>query len=153
MKVLSQMLAFGYCPDRYAPIVTTSQIGSFEGIAFIKQKIIEMEVHHTSLLDAFCNMYRDFPGRFFDPEVGFVNPLSGRFQEVFVNTEPLIEAPIEWWRDNFSPAYAERPILKLRSEARPRWQALGSIYFAYHPWERLVWQLEVANDNRPPHSG
>ncbi len=150
MTFLSSGNANPFCPNLYAPLLTPSEAASFALVAYMKQRIVKMEVHHSALIDTFCDMYRDFPGRFYDPEAGLLNPLTGRFQEAFVDTEPLIEAPVEWWRDNFSPAHASKPILRLRSEARPRWQALGSIYFAYHPWDRSTWQAEVANDNAPP---
>jgi len=104
------------------------------------------------LLDHIVNLNRDYSGRFFDSKAGFLDPRTGKFREVFVDMDPLEEAPVEWWRDNFGPAVATNPIIRVRREAQPRWQALGSVYFAWHPWERMTWNLEAANDNRAPSS-
>lgn len=139
-----------FCADSYCPLLSLTEVSCPRRVTRLKKRIVELGLHHRQLLDHFANLNRDYRGRFFNSEAGFLKLETGKFQEVFVDMEPLEEAPVEWWRDNFAPAYANRPVLKLRSEARPRWQALGSIYFAHRPFQRIIWQLEVANDNRPP---
>lgn len=139
-----------FCADCYCPLLKPSDVAKPDQVMGIRKLILSLQIHHAKLLDHFVDLNRDYNGRFFDAELGFINPVSGKFQEAFVNTDCLIEAPQEWWRDQFASTNADKKILKLRSEARPRWRALGSIYFAYHPWQRAVWQLKVANDNLPP---
>ncbi|KZY52579.1 MAG: hypothetical protein RLP08_03450 [Marinovum algicola] len=139
-----------FCADTYCPLLSLSEVSCPSLVTNLKQRILALGVQHASLLDYFSNLNRDYMGRFFDSEAGFLNLQTGKFQEVYVDMDPLEEAPIEWWRDNFSPAVAEKPVIRLRCEARPRWQALGSIYFAWHPWERSEWRHQAANDNRAP---
>ena len=139
-----------FCADTYCPLLSLSEVSCPLQITNLKRRILALGVQHASLLDYFSNLNRDYVGRFFDPEAGFLNVQTGKFQEVYVDMDPLEEAPIEWWRDNVSPAVAEKPIVRLRCEARPRWQALGSIYFAWRPWERSEWRHQAANDNRAP---
>ena len=139
-----------FCPDTYSPLLTISDVSSPTFVTHIKARIVDLGVHHSRLLDHFANLNRDFVGRYFDTDIGFLDLTSGRFREVFVDLEPLEEAPIEWWRDNFSPIVAQKPVERLRCEARPRWRALGSIYFACHPWARSEITLEAANDNFAP---
>lgn len=137
-----------FCADSYCPLVTLVDVSCPLRVTRLKQRILALGIHHSRLLDFFFDRYRDYTGRFFDPEAGFLDVKTGKFQEVFVDMDPLEEAPVEWWRDNFGPAVAAKPITRLRCEASPRWQALGSIYFAWHPWERMTWKLEPANDSR-----
>jgi len=139
-----------FCADSYSPLLSLADVNCPLRVTRIKTRIIELGVHHSKLLDHFANLNRDYVGRYFEPSAGFLNQETGHFQEVFVDLEPLEDAPIEWWRDNFSPAVAENPVVRLRCEARPRWLALGSIYFAWHPWARRDSVLETANDNQAP---
>ncbi|MGJ8530099.1 hypothetical protein [Maritalea sp.] len=139
-----------FCPDTYSPMLTTADVSNPTLVTCLKTRIVDLDVHHSKLLDHFANMNRDYMGRYFDEEVGFLDLSTGCFQEVFVDLEPLEDAPIEWWRDNFSAVVAQRPVERLRCEARPRWRALGSIYFACYPWARSQVILEAANDNRAP---
>lgn len=139
-----------FCPETYSPLLTISDVSNPTFVTHIKTRIVDLGVHHSRLLDHFANLNRDYLGRYFDTEIGFLDLSTGRFREEFVDLEPLEEAPIEWWRDNFSPAVAQKPVERLRCEARPRWRALGSIYFACNPWARSEIILEAANDNCAP---
>lgn len=139
-----------FCADSYSPLLSLAEVSCPIRVTALKRRILSLGVHHGRLLDHIVDLNRDYSGRFFDPEAGFLDPRTGKFREVFVNIDPLEEAPVEWWRDNFGPAVASSPIIRVRCEAQPRWQALGSVYFAWHPWERMTWSLEAANDNRAP---
>lgn len=141
-----------FCPDAYCPLLTLSDARCPIKVTCLKRRVLNLGVHHAKLLDHITDLNRDYSGRFFDPIAGFLDARTGKFREVFVDLDPLEEAPVEWWRDNFGPAVTARPIIRVRREARPRWQALGSVYFAWHPWERVTWSLEAANDNRAPAS-
>ena len=141
-----------FCPDAYCPLLTLSDASCPIKVTSLKRCVLNLGVHHAKLLDHITDLNRDYLGRFFDPEEGFLDLQTGKFREVFVDLDPLEEAPVEWWRDNFGPAVATNPIIRVRCEAQSRWQALGSVYFAWHPWERVTWCREVANDNHAPAS-
>lgn len=139
-----------FCADSYSPLLSLPDVSCPIKVTALKSRIVSMGIHHGRLLDHIVDLNRDYSGRYFDPEAGFLDPQTGKFREVFVDIDPLEEAPLEWWRDNFGPAVAAKPISRVRCEAQPRWQALGSVYFAWHPWERMTWSLEAANDNQAP---
>lgn len=139
-----------FCADSYSPLLSLSEVSSPNKVTALKRRILSLGVHHGRLLDHFVDLNRDYMGRFFDPEAGFLDLRTGKFREAFVDIDPLEDAPLEWWRDNFSPAVATNSIVRVRCEAQPRWQALGSVYFAWYPCERLTWNLEAANENRAP---
>ena len=152
MRKYPSLGSYTFCPDAYCPLLSVSDVSCPIKVDGLKRRIIDMGVHHAKLLDHMTDLNRDYVGRFFDPIAGFLDARTGKFREVFVDVDPLEEAPVEWWRDNFGLAVAAKPITRVRCEARPRWQALGSVYFAWHPWERMTWSLETANDNRAPAS-
>ena len=141
-----------FCPDRFSPILTLGEVSNAPFVNAIKTDICALQVAYPDLLDHLTDLNRDYRGRYFDPEAGFLDPDTGRFREVFVDMQPLEDARIEWWRDNFGPTAAVRDVVRVRGEASARWQAIGSIYLAWYPWKRAVWQMQAttANHNHAP---
>lgn len=134
----------------FCPLITPKQAGSAALIVGLRagtRNWIKGN-SHRSKIDAIVDAYRDYDGRFYDPVAGFIDPMTNQFQEAFIDMEPLEDAPIEWWRDHFGPNPA--PIRRVRAEAVPRWQAIGSLYRAYHPAEFMRMMPHAANHNRPP---
>lgn len=116
----------------------------------LRDKVVDLGVHYSELLDYLNDRYRDWPGGFYTKRVELHGRNIGPIDEVFVNMNPLYDAPLEWWRDTFGPKAIHRPIVRVRCEALPRWCAIGSLFYAWYPNQKPVWLGTPANDNEQP---
>lgn len=140
MMLCPLCLSLGYCQNRRTPIVAPSALKDGEFVRGIKHTARQRGVCASEWPEYATNLYRDYPGWIFDPHTG---------EEVFLDMEPLYEAPIEWWRDFCVRPCSPRIVPRVRREAIARVVALASILRACFPAEALLWGKTPANDNDP----
>lgn len=151
MKPYARHSVWDFCPDSFTALLTREESCNPKIVSHLRGAVTNWNVPPSRLLDRFTDLNRDYSGRFFDATAGFSDLMTGNFKEAFVNMEPLEDAPYEWWRDTFNPNATRLSVLRVRMEAVPRWQAIGSIYRAWFP-DQFFLAASAANDNRPPDS-
>lgn len=138
--------------DRAAPLLTEVETKIVVMKFGLRENVLNLGIHYSELLDFFNDGYRDWPGYFIEDRRRPENSNRDSLKEVFVDMDPLYEAPVEWWRDTFGPKALQNPIIRVRCEALPRWCALGSLFYAWYPNQKPAWLGAPANDNMPsPH--
>lgn len=150
MRIYTQM-GIVLCDEKLiSPLLTFQDAKSAVFACGLRDKVVALGLHHAKLLDYLNDEYRDWSGCFYDRRPAMPSWSSMKAREVFVDMDPLYEAPVEWWRDTFGPKAVQSPIIRIRREALPRWRAIGSLYYAWHPNQRPAWLSAAANDNDPP---
>lgn len=137
-------------PDRYTALLTLEESTNPRIKIGLQGAIREWDVDYNDLLDQFTVLNMNYGGRFYNPKSGFVDPLTGKFKEAYVNTKALEEAPYEWWRDTFGRVPAQVGVVRVRVEAIQRWRAIGSIFRAWYPAEFHGFTHDAANDDIAP---
>lgn len=131
----------GYCAKIAVPVLSECDLANPQIIRGIKNTAYTKRIASSDWLDYACALYRDYPGWVYDPATQ---------REVFIDMEPLEDAPLEWWRDFCNKPCDPDIIPRVRREARARVIALGSILRAAFPVEAALWGIRPANDNEQP---
>lgn len=139
-------------PSVFTPLLTLEESVNPRVKLGLTDAIRDWDVPYSTLLERFTDLNKNYRGRFYDPMNGFINPLTGHFQEAFVRMRPLEDAPAEWWRDNFGSTRPQVEVVRVRVEAVKRWRAIGSIYRAWCPAEFHGFVHDHDNDNQRPES-
>ena len=148
---ISNYKGFIFCNGKLiSPLLTPQDAKSAVFHCRLRDKVAALGVHYADLLDYLNDRYRDWSGSFYDQGLPLGERKIGPIDEIFVDMEPLYDAPVEWWRDTFGPRALQHPIVRVRCEALPRWRAIGSLYYAWYPHQRPAWLGTPANDNTPP---
>lgn len=139
-----------YDPDRYTALLTLEESTNPRIKIGLQGAIREWDVDYNDLLNQLTDMNMNYGGRFYDPKAGFIDPLTGKFKEAYVNTKALEEAPYEWWRDTFGRVTAPVGVVRIRVEAIQRWRAIGSIFRAWYPAQFHEFTRDAANNDIAP---
>lgn len=102
------------------------------------------------LLKRFSNMYRDYRGRLYCPEKGFIDLETGEFQEVFLKMKHLEDAPYMWWERQFGPYQPRVEVIRVKPEVIARWRVIGTICGATYPKLAATQFFDLANQSNPP---
>ena len=140
-----------YDPNRFAALLTLEESCSARIRVGLIHEISRWPCGPAELLEHITDLYKNFRGRFYDPNKGFIDPQTGLFNEVYVDMTALENTPYEWWRDTLGPNAAPVNVIRIRMESIPRWRAIGSIYRACFPAEFQRILQEPANIDQPPH--
>lgn len=139
-----------YDPNRYAALLKLEECANPRIKIGLQNAVCGWGFNYNQLLDVFTDLNMNYGGRYFDADIGFIDPLTGDFLEAFVDMKPLEDAPPEWWRDNFGTNRPQVEILRVRIEAIKRWRAIGSIFQAWCPAEFHAFTNDEANHNAAP---
>jgi len=134
-------------PNRFSPLTSSTQAAKPVVVSAIIGFVRSWRVEPPGLLEVLTNLYRDFPGRLYDPSDCFIDPTTGKFKEVFLNMEPLETAPLDWWCENFQRNSHRVVCLRVRQSTIARWQAIGTIVTASFPAEASTLFSPAANIN------
>ncbi|MBL4829521.1 MAG: hypothetical protein JKY55_06510 [Aliivibrio sp.] len=125
--------------DQVFKIVTDAELRRplfrLDGINSVRDTINTLP--HRKCLDFFIDKYRDLPGYFAD-ENG---------NEVFLNTDSVLDCPDEWWRDSLKSPKPRTTAIILRAENTERFRVILSLYRAYFPERAMLWGVRSSNDN------
>ena len=105
-----------YDPDSFTPLLTLDECSNPRVKIGLIDAVQSWDIESSDLLEQFTDLNKNYLGRFYDPKAGFIDPLTGKFQEVFVDMRPLEDAPSEWWRDNFGRTRAQVEVVRVRIE-------------------------------------
>ena len=128
----------GFCRKTMTPVLTNDELEQTNVVKGVRWCAFRRKVDPCKWLEFSTDLNRDYQGWFFNPKTK---------REVFINMEPLEDAPYEWWRDFCCRPPGLKP--HVRPEAWERVRSLGSILRASFPKEAILWGLSPANDNTP----
>ncbi len=126
--------------DKVFEIVSDSELanGLFRLDALNSIREIVLPLPHRVCTDYSADLYRDLDGYFVD-ETGV---------EVYLDLEPLWDAPDEWWRDTVQTITPRTEAIRLRVENKERLRVLFSLYRACYPMKAMLWSVRPHNDNQ-----
>ena len=131
----------GYCQKEATPTLTDKDLAKPNVIRGIRWSAFLKKINTRDWLDFATDLNRDYLGWYVDPTTK---------REVFIDMDPLEDAPYEWWRDFCNRPCSPLVIPHVRLEAWERVRSLGSILRASYPSEAFWWFHHPANLNRPP---